>query len=383
MLVTRTIAYQLKKYSKQFPILSVTGPRQSGKTTLIRSVFDDYTYANLEDPQTREFARSDPKNFIAQSQKMIIDEAQHIPELFSYVQVSVDNDRNKKIILTGSQNFLLSKHIGQSLAGRVAVFTLLPFSFIELRKKKYSVEEMIFTGGYPRIYENNIDPTIFHANYTQTYLERDVEQLLDIKNKDAFLHFIKSVASNVGGLVNYSSLAAKVGIAPNTAKEWIGILKASYIVYTLTPYYRNINKQVSKSSKLYFYDTGLLSYLLGIKSSQEIPHHYLYGALFENFLISECVKHDKNYYEQKDLYFLRDSIGNEVDLFYSFQGKHYFIEIKSTHTFHPVDAKGLRYFSELLDLSHSEKYILYRGKETQRQKDFTLMNWEDFISSQT
>lgn len=380
-MIKRSISVKVLELAKKFPVVSITGPRQSGKTTLIKKIFGDYLYLNLEDGVLREFARSDPKAFLAQSDLLVVDEAQRVPELFSYIQLEVDGNKKKKVVVSGSQNFLLSEKISQTLAGRVAIFKLLPFAFSEILTTKYwqkDFNNFIFQGFYPRIYDQNLKPQDWYPNYLETYLERDVRSLQNLGDLDRFASFVTSCAANSASVVNFTSLANNCGISPNTAKSWLSVLKQSYFVFTLPPFFRNINKQLRKSSKLFFFDTGLLCYLLGIKNKTSLINHHLYGRIFENFVVSEIVKKNYNDYSNLSFYYLRDKLGNEVDLVFEKNGILNLVEIKSGATYKTDFSKNLLYFDSLLK-EKTKNYVLYTGKETQKRSDFTLMNWQGMV----
>jgi len=312
---------------------------------------------------------------------LVIDEAQRVPGLFSEIQVIVDADPLKKIVISGSQNFLLDKNISQSLAGRVAVFILLPLALGELRRTRYWKDDysrFLVNGLYPRIYDKQIKPSDWYANYLETYVERDVGMVLDVKNKDQFIDFLISCAANAGSIVNYNSLASTVGISPNTAKSWLSILRQSYLVTTLQPYFENINKQLRKSPKLYFHDTGLLCYLLNIRSKADYKKHYLRGQIFENLVINEIYKRNFNQYGHQRFYYLRDKIGREVDLLYKESDRTVLMEIKSSSSYGSGFGDNLIYYQNLL-AGKIESYVLYNGKEMQKRSRFTLIKWQDWL----
>jgi predicted AAA+ superfamily ATPase len=275
----------------KYPVLTITGPRQSGKTNLVKQLFPEYTYVNFEDIEQRGFALDDPKGFLDSKGKyIVIDEAQYVPEIFSYIQVYVDNDPERQYILTGSQNFLLMEKITQSLAGRVAVLNLLPFSIKELKKtefQKSNWQEYLFIGGYPRIYDKQMNPTEWLLNYITTYVERDVRQLLNIGDLNSFQKFIALCAGRIGQLINFTSVANELSISYHTVQKWLSILETGFITYRLYPHHKNYNKRLVKTPKLYFYDTGLATALLGIRNTERLQTHFLKGELFENMVITE------------------------------------------------------------------------------------------------
>jgi predicted AAA+ superfamily ATPase len=337
MFIPRDSAKILKNLAKGFPVVAVTGPRQSGKSTLVRNVFEYKPYVNLEDLELRAYATEDPKRFLAQyPDGAILDEAQRAPDLFSYIQLIVD-DMNKMgmFILTGSQQFGLMAKITQSLAGRIATLNLLPFSLNELQnsdKLSNSLDEIIFKGLYPPIYDRDLEPSIWLANYMQSYIERDIRQMIQIRDLSTFQRFLKMCAARTGQLLNLSSLANDCGISHNTANAWISILEASFIVYLLKPYHRNFNKRLIKTPKLYFLDSGLVCYLLGIKTAGQLNMHINRGALFETMIVSEILKAGYNSAQNPGLFFWRDRTGNEIDLI--IENGNYLdpVEIKSGHT---------------------------------------------------
>ena len=316
-MIDRILQTKLQELSKKYPIVTLTGPRQSGKSTLLRHAFPDYKYVSLEDPDIRLFATEDPRGFLATyPDKTIIDEAQRVPALFSYLQTHTDREGHEGMyLLAGSHNFLLMENISQSLAGRTAILKLLPFSHAEMANGNIlssSINEEIFTGGYPRLYDKHITPSEFYPYYIQTYVERDVRLMKNIGDLSKFIRFIKLCAGRIGQLLNLSSLANECGVAVSTISTWISILEASYICYLLKPDYNNYAKRLVKTPKLYFYDTGLACSLLDIQTAEQVSSHFLRGGLFENLVINEFVKKSYNQGQEPDLTFWRDSTGNEV-----------------------------------------------------------------------
>ena len=297
-LINRTIESLLKTLAGQYPAVTITGPRQSGKTTLCRKVFPDKPYANLEAPDVRQFAQDDPRGFLAQyPQGAVLDEIQRTPDLVSYLQPLVDDDQRAGLfILTGSQQFEISQTINQSLAGRTALVKLLPFSIVEIQSSFLlpSIDSLLYHGFYPRLWDKKLDPTQALGDYYQTYIERDLRQLVTIKDLNLFQRFVQLCAGRVGQLLNISSLANDAGISHTTAANWISLLEASYIVFQLQPYYRNISKRLVKSPKLYFYDVGLATFLLGIENEKQVSRDPLRGNLFENMVIAETLKYRFN-----------------------------------------------------------------------------------------
>jgi len=376
--ISRQLESVIKKAALKYPVISLTGPRQSGKTTLVRHAFSGYDYVNLEDPERREFALSDPKGFIEQyNSRVIIDEVQYAPDLFSYIQIAVDGKPDKgRFIITGSQNFLLLERVSQSLAGRVAIFNLLPFSLTELEPTdhyKSDYEQYIYKGFYPRIYDDDLDAGEWLKNYIQTYVERDVRKIVNVGDIIKFQQFLKLCAGRTGQLVNYSEFGNELGISYHTAQVWLSVLEASFIVFRLAPYHRNFNKRVIKSPKLYFHDTGLAAYLLGIKSPHEVSVHFAKGALFENLIISELYKHKTNRGQNADLFFWRDSTGNEVDCIIEDGQETKAIEIKSGKTIVNDFFKGVEYWKKLSE--KSQAYVIYAGKDKQTRSQVTVLSW--------
>lgn len=372
----RHIKEKASSLLSKFPLLAITGPRQSGKTTFARRLKPDYTYVNLELPEARDFAKSDPLGFLRTYQNgVILDEVQWVPELFSYLQVLTD-DRNipGEYILTGSQNFLLSNQITQSLAGRVAMLNLLPFSIEELsdRVKGEDWETIVVNGGYPRKYQFDIAPSDYYPNYIQTYIERDVRQILNIMDLGNFQKFLQLLAGRVGQIFNQSNFSNELGINQKTVDSWLSVLETSFIAFRLPAYYRNFNKRVLKTPKVYFYDTGVLCSLLGIKNPQDMKVHFARGPLFENLVVLELMKKEMNAGNIPSLYYWRDNHQNEVDLLQEKDGKLTAIEIKSSETYHSDFLKGLKYFQKIAPESTSK--LIYAGNLNQEREGIEITN---------
>lgn len=379
-MVKRILEHELHELAQKMPILTITGPRQSGKTTLVKTAFPDYNYVNLEDLEKRQFAQQDPKGFlVTYGVKLIIDEIQHVPELFSYLQVIVDEQQDPGLfIITGSQNFLLLNRVSQSLAGRTAILHLLSFSLAELKETKYaseSYEQYLIKGFYPRIYDKKLTPAKWLSAYTLTYVERDVRQIINIGDLATFQAFLKSCAGRIGQVVNYTSLGNDLSISYQTIKRWISLLEASYIIFQLSPYHKNLNKRVIKSPKLYFYDTGLATYLLGIRSIEQLNSHYLKGALFENLVIADIKKQFYNNGLEPPLYFWREKNGHEIDCLIEKGLNLISIEIKSGKTIRNDFFKGLSYWQNLTGSAADHSILIYGGDEIQTRSNARVYGW--------
>ncbi|MBS0616022.1 MAG: ATP-binding protein [Verrucomicrobia bacterium] len=377
----RTLAPYLQELAKKYPVVTVLGPRQSGKTTLVKSAFPHKPYVNMEDAENRSLATIDPKSFMqAYPKGAILDEIQRTPHLLSYIQVRVDEiGENGMYILTGSHQAELHSAVSQSLAGRTSLLRLLPLSLQEIRHAKIfdSLDEILLKGGYPKIYKENLPLSNAYSSYFQTYVERDVRQILQVKDILLFERFIKLTASRVGQLINYASLASDVGVAAVTIKEWIAVLEATYVLIRLEPFFENFGKRLIKSPKLYFADTGLACYLLGINTVDQLTKDSLYGNLFENWVIVELMK---SYYNQaKDplFYFYRDVAGKEVDLLIQQGSQLLPIEIKSSRTFTPAFLEGLQYFHEQVPKRAKGGGVIYNGTQTQKVGNFQLVTPEN------
>jgi len=379
--IQREMTSELLKASAAYPVTTILGPRQSGKTTLARLTFPKKPYVNMEAPDTRQLALSDPRRFLAQYPSgAILDEIQRTPELLSYIQVLIDEKKeNGQYILTGSHQLDLSQEISQSLAGRTAVLHLYPLSLSELAftQGKYSTDEQLMYGGYPRIYENNLAPRRFYDDYVQTYLERDLKQIINVKDLDQFQRFLYLCAARVGRLLDYTSFANDLGISRHTVKEWISVLKASFIIFTLPPYFENFGKQVIKSPKLYFSDVGLLSYLLGVQETIQISRHPLRGEVFENLVILELMKNRFNRGIKPRLFFYRDSQKNEVDIITPHGGDLIAIEVKSSETFHKDFLKSLKKMENLAKARKIKSFIVYAGTQEQNIQNIKLINYQN------
>src|SRR5690554_1232169 len=380
-MIPRQIRSVLEKRLKKFPILTLTGPRQSGKSTLLKNCFPDYQFYNLERADYRQLIMSDPIGFLHnQGEKIIFDEAQQIPELFSYLQV-VSDERGTagQYILSGSQSFLMNERISQSLAGRTSVCHLFPFDISEIDIGD-NLFESIFKGFYPRIYDFDIHPDEFYPSYIQTYIERDVRSIRSIENLTSFARFLGLCAGRIGQVLNLSSLANDTGISVNTAKSWLSLLEASFVLYQLQPYYKNFNKRLIKSPKIYFYDTGLACSLLNIKTGPMLRNHYLYGALFENFVISEIIKMQHHAGQKPSVYYWRDHNGIEIDcIVEDVAGQINALVIKGGATINSDYFKNLNRFP-----AHSEtvlKKVIYTGMDTLSMKDTKIVSVNSLVET--
>ena len=380
--IPRQIASQIKAQQLKFPILALTGPRQSGKTTLLKELFHDYRYVTLENPDTRSFATEDPVGFLEKyDQKIIFDEVQRVPQLFSYLQGCVDESKIMgQFILSGSQNFHLINSITQTLAGRVALFKLLPLDFTELNGNKLLAEsytEAAVKGFYPAIFDRDIDPVVFYANYIQTYIEKDVTELLNIRDLKLFRTFLGLCAGRAGQLLNFSALANECDISHNTAKAWLSILESSYIIFLLQPYHQNFNKRLVKSPKLYFYDTGLLNHLLGIRNWNELEENRLKGHVFENMILAEYHKKNHHLYLHQDYYFWQDSNGHEVDLLMKRADGYSIFEIKATQTISSSLFKEMDRFESISSPATIDKTLIYGGSENEKRTRYNVLSWKN------
>ncbi len=383
--IPRNIENNVNRLKKGFPVIVITGPRQSGKTTFLKHYLPTYEYFNLELPDTLEIIRNDPVKFLNNhSRNIIVDEVQRFPELLSYIQVHVDERQEMgTIFLSGSQNLLVSEKISQSLAGRAAYQTLLSLSHNELIKANIDVngnDNFILKGGYPSLYVRDIDQSLYFQQYISTYLERYVREIKAVHDLLLFQKFIGLLAGRVGQLVAESSLANDVGVSPNTIRSWISVLEASYIIFRLQPYYRNHSKRLIKSPKIYFNDTGLLCNLLKINSIEELSTHYAYGSIFENTIINEIRKLELSSASPDDLYFYRDSNNNEIDLLVDKGSKIIPVEIKSAQTYSTNFSKGLDYWRK--HFHDVEGYIVYGATKTMTAGRDTVLSFNDIPSLQ-
>jgi len=401
-MIARHLTKTLKAAARDFPVVTVTGPRQSGKTTLVRVAFPRHRYVSLEDPDTRAFATDDPRGFLDQFRgSVILDEVQRAPDLFSYIQGIVDRaDRPGQFVLSGSQNFLRLHRVSQSLAGRCAVLRLLPFSRAELvgrairdvarfapvrrsnaSKGSAGSEDLfkaLFTGGYPRIHDKGLQPQTWLANYYQTYLERDVRDLLNVGDIEGFGRFVRLCAGRSGQLLNASSLAADAGVTHTTVRRWLSILEAGFVLYLLRPHHRNFNKRLVKSPKFYFLDTGLLCYLLRIQSTGDLVTHAARGAIFETWVVSEALKNFHSRGAEPDIYFWRDSAGHEIDLLIDQGAKQIPIEIKSGQTVASDFFADIDYWRTLAGRPDGVAGLVSGGDSSYKRRGVSVVSWADW-----
>lgn len=380
IMIHRAIATKVDELLGKYPIVSITGPRQSGKTTLTRMLRPDYQYVSLENPSDRLFALQDPVGFLETYQNgAIIDEVQYVPELFSYLQVYTDaRQRMGEYILTGSQNFLLMEKITQSLAGRVAIFNLLPFAIDELSGSPYlsaNWESQLLQGFYPRKLVNSISSEDFYDSYLQTYIERDVRQVKNILNLDLFQRFIRLLAGRIGQLFNQNSLGVELGLDNKTINSWMSVLETSFVAYRLNPYFNNFNKRLVSTPKVYFYDTGLAAHLLGIRTLEELDVHFAKGNLFENLVITELMKKSLNKGRRPQFYFWRDNAQHEIDLLIQNGVDLEAIEIKSGKTIQPDFFRGLKYLKKINPSTNA--YVVYGGDQFQQRSDAHVVGFNE------
>lgn len=385
MLIRRHAEATLLQLARAYPIVAVTGPRQSGKTTLVRKAFPNKPYVSLEDLDEGQFATDDPRGFLSRyPDGAILDEVQRCPGLFSYLQTRLDQARKKGLfVLTGSQQFNLLSGITQSLAGRVALIPLLPFALSELQAANVApkaLAELLFRGLYPPIYDGPQQAGIWYGNYVRTYIERDVRQIIEVRDLSAFQRFVRMCAGRTGQLTNLSALASDCGVTHNTAKAWLSVLEASYIVHLLQPHHRNFDKRLVKTPKLYFCDTGLACWLLGIRTPAELASHTQRGALFETWAVGELLKARYNRGQESNLYFWRDRSGNEVDVLIE-QGKKLApVEIKSGQTVASDYFRGLERWQAMAKEKSGKAWLLYGGDKAQTRLGYNVVPWAEIGS---
>lgn len=383
MFINRVITPQVIEAAKEFPVVAIVGPRQSGKTTLAQKVFPKHRYASLEDFDIRALAQADPRKFLNEypsEEGLILDEIQHAPQLLSYIQTIVDKEKKHGFyIVTGSQNFLVDEAITQSLAGRMAVMTLLPLSIAELQQAKQlpnKIETLIYKGCYPKAHAEKVSVERLYANYIRLYVERDVRQIKQVADLNTFQKFMRLCAGRMGQIVNLTSLGNDCGINYTTVKAWISLLEASYIIFLLHPFYNNFGKRLIKSPKLYFYDTGLACSLLKIKSAEDVFTHYLRGGLVEALLISDLLKQQHNAEQQPSLYFWRDKIGHEIDCIVDEGQQPTAIEIKAGQTIASDFFKELQYWKTTTKMLNAQSYVVYGGSDNQSWPHAQVVGWK-------
>lgn len=380
-MIKRTLEQELIQSSQEYPVVTIIGPRQSGKTTLAKMTFPEYTYVNLEQPEYRQMAADDPKTFFYQfPPPVILDEIQNVPELLSWIQVTTDQEPalHGQFVLTGSHQLMLHEAISQSLAGRTALLTLLPFSLEELPKKTVLEErtELLFNGFMPRVHDQGIRPQRFYRDYFMTYVERDVRKLLAIENLQAFELLMRLLAGNVGHEIHYSRLSNQVGISAPQIKKWIGVLEASFILFKLPPYFNNFGKRLTKTPKIYFVEPGLAVYLLGIEHSRQLERDPAFGGLFENMVILEVLKHRYNQGLNSGLYFYRDNNQHEIDLLYPNGSRYVPVEIKSSRTYRKDFLKGIHYFQKI-SAQREPGLLIYDGELEFDADDAAVRNFRN------
>ena len=378
-MIPRNIEDELKETAKEFPVITITGPRQSGKTTLAKKIFGHYSYANFENLETRKLAKEDPNAFFKlYPTPLIIDEVQRLPSILSEIQVLSDElGKNGQFILTGSHQSHLEESVTQSLAGRTALLKLLPLSISELNKSGIQLDrdEYILNGFMPKIHSEKVLPTRLYRNYFETYVERDVRQIANLKNLDLFTKFMTLLAGRIGQVINYNSLANDTGIGANTIKEWLSILEASFVIYRLQPFYENIGRRIVKTPKLYFTEVGLAAHLLGIENSHMVARDPLMGNLFENMVVMEAVKARLNKGKRPNLYFYRDDKKNEMDLISWNNRKITPIEIKAAMTFTPSLTNGLIKFRKICP-DAKQGYLVYAGEKEFESDNYNITNFK-------
>ena len=379
--IDRDITSVVLEAADYFPVVCITGPRQSGKTTLIRHLFPNYVRYSLENLDVRNYAKNDPVSFLNQTEDgMVLDEVHRVPELLSYIQGIVDDHPHRRFILSGSSNFMLIRSVSQSHAGRVGLFDLLPMSLSEtvgLTEAK-SLNELLFEGLYPAICAKKNVAHLYYPAYVRTYLDRDVRELINVKDLLQFNTFLRLCAGRIGSLFNASELAAEVGVSPHTIMAWLSVLEASYVVTLLRPYSANTTKRLVKTPKLYFCDTGLACYLLGIESPEQLARDKMRGHLFENLIVMEALKWQFNRGKLASLYFYRDSNKNEIDLLMGESGKMNGIEIKSSMTYHTDFSKQLSQMDTLIDTPIGKRAVVYAGELENKTASVMLLNYKHF-----
>lgn len=379
--IKRKIESTILEAAKYFPVITVTGPRQSGKTTMLKQIFPHLHYYSLEDLDTRSFAMEDPVRFLhLHEDGMILDEVHNYPELLSYIQGIVDEQPHKKFVLSGSSNFALLKKVSQSLAGRSGVFELMPLSIVEVKGQIEYVDDadqLLYQGLYPAVCSCKNIPKFLYPSYVKTYLERDVRDLLNVKDMRLFNMFLKLCAGRIGSVFNASEIAGEIGVSSKTIQAWVSILQASYVVYLLPPYFENSRKRLTKSPKMYFCDTGLACTLLGIESAEQLAFDKMRGHLFENLIVVELLKRRLNEGKESNLYFYRDSNQNEVDILVNNGSSLDAIEVKSAMTYNPSFEKALLKVNEWVNPPVGKRTIIYAGTLEDDKGDIRLLNYRN------
>lgn len=379
--IKRKIESTILEAAQYFPVITVTGPRQSGKTTMLKQIFPHLQYYSLEDLDTRAFAMEDPVRFLhLHEEGMILDEVHNYPELLSYIQGIVDEQPQKKFVLSGSSNFALLKKVSQSLAGRSGVFELMPLSIEEVKGQvKYvdDADQLLYQGLYPAVCSGKNIPKFLYPSYVKTYLERDVRDLLNVKDMRQFNMFLKLCAGRIGSVFNASEIAGEVGVSSKTIQAWVSILQASYVVYLLPPYFENSRKRLTKSPKIYFCDTGLACCLLGIESAEQLAFDKMRGHLFENLIVVELLKRRLNEGKESNLYFYRDSNQNEVDILVDHGSSLDAIEVKSAMTYSPSFEKALLKVNDWVNPTVGQRTIVYAGALEDDKGDIRLLNYRN------
>ncbi len=377
MMYKRSAEHTIKNLSRSYSIVAVTGPRQSGKTTLVRSTFRKKKYISLEDPDQLAFAKEDPKGFLTQDPSgLLIDEIQNQPELFSYMQGIVDQSQKPgQFVITGSQQFDMLSGITQSLAGRVGLVELLPFSLFEARKALKGVDQVLYKGLYPPLYDKKFKPDIWYEDYVRTYIERDVRKLINIKNLSLFRKFLQLTAVRNGQLINCAEIGNQAGMDLRTVKSWLSVLSAGYIIFLLQPHHQNFSKKLIKTPKLYFYDPGLVCYLLHLRKEDLAISPYK-GALFESMIVSECLKCNKNRRQGLDFYFWKNNKGVEVDLLFQKAQKFTSVEIKSGKTLHNKYFNNLKLYQKYAGARHGQSFLIHGGEEEQKRSFSLALPWK-------
>ncbi len=377
----RALEPVLLKLAEQYPVVTILGPRQSGKTTLSKICFPKKPYVNLEEPDTRDFILSDPRRFFQEHPEgAIIDEIQRAPILLSYIQPIVDEKKyHGMFILTGSQQLNLHEAVSQSLAGRTAIIELLPFSLVETTKNKITlnIDEYLLNGFFPAIYAKKLDPNVAYQNYVRTYVERDIRKIINVKDLQSFQRFIQLSAGRVGNILNKESLCNDVGVSASTINNWLSILEASFLIIRLQPYFENFGKRMIKSPKIYFSDVGLITYLLGIESTLQLARDPARGHLFENLVILELIKHRLNLGKQPEVYYYRDNHQNEVDVIIKHGNQLVPVEVKSTQTFNSSLLKNIKFYQKLAGHRAPIGFLIYAGEQEQRIGNIHVLNFKN------